>query len=201
MRLVIATTNINKIAEIRDLLRDCGHIDILSSSELIDPPGVIEDGETFEDNARKKAIALSRHSGLAALADDSGLLVEALDGAPGVYSARYGGEGLSDADRNTLLLKRMENIPDPKRAARFVCVIALAMPEGAVYIAHGSVEGQILREPRGAGGFGYDPVFYIPEQGKTMAELPMAKKNEISHRARALKEAKRILKKIISNHA
>lgn len=198
MRLVIATTNINKITEIRELLRDCGDIEILSSGDLIDPPDVIEDGETFEDNARKKAIALSRHAKLPALADDSGLVVDALGGEPGVYSARYGGEGLGDAERNALLLKHMEKIPDGERAARFVCVIALAMPGGAVHIAHGSVEGEISRKPRGSGGFGYDPVFLLPELGKTMAELPMAKKNEISHRARALKEAKRILKEILN---
>jgi len=191
MKLVIATKNKGKIWEIRD-------IEILSSGDLIDPPVVIEDGETFEDNARKKAIALSRHAKLPALADDSGLVVDALGGKPGVYSARYGGEGLGDAERNALLLKHMEKIPDGKRTARFVCVIALAMPGGDVHIAHGSVEGEISREPRGSGGFGYDPVFLIPELGKTMAELPMAEKNEISHRARALKEAKRILKDILN---
>jgi len=198
MKLVIATKNKGKIWEIRDILSNCGDIEILSSGDLIDPPVVIEDGETFEDNARKKAIALSRHAKLPALADDSGLVVDALGGKPGVYSARYGGEGLGDAERNALLLKHMEKIPDGKRTARFVCVIALAMPGGDVHIAHGSVEGEISREPRGSGGFGYDPVFLIPELGKTMAELPMAEKNEISHRARALKEAKRILKDILN---
>lgn len=147
---------------------------------------VEETGETFEENAVLKARAYAKISGLPTLADDSGLEVDALNGEPGVYSARYAGPDASDEDRYRLLLHKLEGVPDGERNARFVCVTALALPNGTLVTAEGTVEGHIVRQPRGVGGFGYDPVFYVTEKGGTMAELGVAVKNEVSHRGRAL---------------
>jgi XTP/dITP diphosphohydrolase len=146
---------------------------------------VAETGRTYAANARQKARSFARASGLVALADDSGLEVEALAGAPGVYSARYAGESASSADRIALLLRNLAGVPWDKRQARFVAVIAVAAPDGRVRICRGSVRGVITLEPRGQGGFGYDPVFFMPPFGCTMAELPEDVKNRVSHRARA----------------
>ncbi len=193
MKLVIATKNKNKISEIRDIMRTISGLEILSIADFGDIPDVVEDGTTFRENAQKKAAATAKYTGLAALSDDSGLMIDALHGEPGVFSARYGGTGLTDADRNLLVLKKMENIPNDKRTARFICVIAIAMPNGTIHYAEGNCEGLIIHEQRGTEGFGYDPIFLLPYKNKTMAELTLAEKNTISHRARALAKASEIL--------
>jgi len=184
MRLLVATNNAGKIREYQDLLAGlnlelCGLLDIGITTE------VDETGQTFEENARLKAAAYGQASGLLTLADDSGLEVEALGGVPGVYSARYAGKGATDADRYRKLLVALEGVPWEKRAARFRCVIALAWPNGHVEAFDGQCNGVIAFEPKGTNGFGFDPVFYMPEHGCTMAELPEEKKNRISHRAKA----------------
>ena len=146
-----------------------------------------ENGTTFEENSKIKAVAVMEASGLPAIADDSGVAVDALHGDPGVHSARYGGEACkTDEDRNRLLLQNMENVPDGSRGAQFVSVITMAYPDGKIVSARGELQGEILRQAQGNGGFGYDPLFYIPSEGCTMAELTPERKNEISHRAVAL---------------
>jgi len=157
---------------------------------------VEEAGRSFEENAVAKATAYAPLSGLITLADDSGLEVEALGGEPGVRSARYAGEGASDGERIDYLLGKLKDVPDGERAARFVCVIAVATPEGEVELCQGECPGIIAREPRGEGGFGYDPVFYLPELGRTMAELNLEEKNRISHRGRAAQKARAILERL-----
>ena len=154
---------------------------------------VEESGATFEENAALKARRYATISGLLTLADDSGLEVDALKGEPGVRSARYAGEGASDRDLVALVLARMKGVPLEKRAARFRCVIAVAWPSGRVELVEGVRQGVIAAEPRGKNGFGYDPVFYLPERGKTMAELTPAEKNRLSHRAEAARKAARLL--------
>ncbi len=191
VKVILATNNKNKIIEIRNKLIDLHHFEFFPLSSLKNPPEVIEDGDTFEKNALKKAMTISDYSGMAAMSDDSGLEVRALGGKPGVYSARYGGEGLDDAGRNSLILREMRGIEE--RRARFVCVIVLAFPDGTWKAAEGTCEGEITREPRGGMGFGYDPIFYIPALGKTMAELTIEEKNRHSHRAMALGKAAEIL--------
>ena len=184
MRAVLASHNKKKMKEMREILAQLG-VEVISQAEAgvdIEPE---ETGTTFEENARIKARAIMEATGLPAIADDSGLVVDALDGAPGVYSARYGGEGLDDDDRWKLLLKNMEGKED--RACRFVCVICCALPDGAEVMSRGTVEGQVAFGPEGDGGFGYDPIFYLPERGCTMACLPAEEKNAISHRGNALR--------------
>ncbi|MFY9133901.1 MAG: XTP/dITP diphosphatase [Bacillota bacterium] len=184
-RLVVATSNRGKFEEIVHILSG---LDI-SVESLSDYPGMVqaeETGETFRENALEKAIAAARHTHQVALADDSGLVVDALGGAPGVMSARYAGAGASDSDKYRKLLLAMEGVPEDERTARFVCVVAIAAPDGRAWTAEGSVEGIITRVPRGNGGFGYDPVFLVPELGLTFAEIDPETKNRISHRARAL---------------
>lgn len=187
MKVVIASNNQNKIREIREILKPVGW-EILSMQEAgiaVDPE---ENGMTFEDNSLIKAKCVMEACGLPAIADDSGIMVDALGGAPGVHSARYGGAAYpTDYDRNCLLLKNLEAVADEARGAKFVAVITLVMPDGTIRSARGELPGRILREFRGDGGFGYDPLFYIPEAGCTMAQLSPEKKNEISHRARALR--------------
>ena len=184
MRAVLASHNKKKMKEMREILAQLG-VEVISQAEAgvdIEPE---ETGTTFEENARIKARAIMEATGLPAIADDSGLVVDALDGAPGVYSARYGGEGLDDDGRWKLLLKNMEGKED--RACRFVCVICCALPDGAEVMSRGTVEGQVAFGPEGDGGFGYDPIFYLPERGCTMACLPAEEKNAISHRGNALR--------------
>lgn len=199
MKLVIATKNRHKIAEITGKLASGGSIQFLSLLDYANPPEIIEDSDTFAENAVIKAKAVCRFTGLPALADDSGLVVDALNGEPGVYSARYAGEGASDRERNLLVLRKMEHVPHEKRTARFVCVIAVALPDGTVYTTEGRCEGSILRAEKGEGGFGYDPIFFIPGRGKTMAELSMEEKNTLSHRAVALAQAEILLNTIVTS--
>jgi XTP/dITP diphosphohydrolase len=189
-RFVLASHNAAKLREMREILGSLG-IRVLSQREAgvdVEPE---ETGTTFEDNARIKAVAVMEASGLPALADDSGLMVDALGGAPGVYSARYGGgHDRSDAERNAFLLENLEH--EEQRGAKFVSVIAVAYPDGRVLIARGEVRGEIAREERGENGFGYDPLFRLPD-GRHMAELSGEEKNAVFHRGNALRELKRIL--------
>jgi XTP/dITP diphosphohydrolase len=198
-KLLIATNNPGKLREYEELLADAALPLQLTfpAQEGIDLD-VVESGETFEENAALKARAYALASGLPTLADDSGLEVDALGGAPGVRSARYAGPGTSDADRYRKLLTALEDVPPDGRAARFRCAVAVALPGGGVETAEGRCEGHIGYEPRGEHGFGYDPVFVVDGSGgRTMAELPPEVKNRISHRARAFKAAVPILKEML----
>jgi XTP/dITP diphosphohydrolase len=182
-RLLIATNNAGKVREIKAILG--GFYDELVSLKGIGLDlNVVEDGDTFEQNAVKKAREAARAAGCAALADDSGLCVEALHGAPGVYSARYAGEDASDEANNVKLLAALSGVDD--RRAKFVSVVALVSTDGSVTTAYGEVGGVIAHTPSGSGGFGYDPLFFLPELGQTFAEIPAEVKNMLSHRARAL---------------
>jgi XTP/dITP diphosphohydrolase len=207
--LLIATNNQGKVQELHELLDDQG-IELVTPSQIDLDLDVIEDGFTYAENATKKAVAFAQASGLISLADDSGLEVDALNGAPGIFSARYGstnGEKLSDAGRRACLIKNLQGKPRPW-TARFHATIAVAIPESlgsqaarrlglpVPQIFEGWCEGEIIPEERGTGGFGYDPIFLLPERGKTMAELSMDEKNRLSHRARAMMKAKPILEKL-----
>ncbi|MHB9075619.1 MAG: XTP/dITP diphosphatase [Desulfobaccales bacterium] len=188
--LVMATRNPGKVRELQELLKDTG-VKLLSLADFPEIPEIPEDGATFEENAATKAQAVARLTGFPALADDSGLAVDALSGAPGVFSARYAQDltaphAPGDADNWRKLLEEMRNVPLDKRSARFVCEIALALPDGRLFRAHGECEGAIALAPQGDHGFGYDPVFWVPEHEATMAQLGPAVKNQISHRAKAL---------------
>ncbi len=196
MKLVIASSNRNKIREIENKFSEIPGLELVPLNAFDNPPEVVEDGDTFEENSAKKAKEITRFTGLPAMADDSGLVVAALDGRPGVHSARYGGDCLTDRDRYELLLGEMNRVPLTGRRARFVCVITIAMPDGSLYSARGECEGVIAEEPKGGGGFGYDPIFYLPKYGLTMAEISLEEKNRISHRARALDRAAKILSRI-----
>ncbi len=192
MKLLIATNNKGKLEEMQALLSGL-NLEVLTPEELGVNLRVNEDGTTYGENAEKKAIAFARITDLISLADDSGLEVEALGGAPGIYSARYTGrQGASDAERRAFLLKNLEGKPRPWQA-RFRAAIAIAVPHGSVQVIEGQCPGEIIPEERGTGGFGYDPIFLIPELGRTMAELDMQEKNRISHRARAVLKARPIL--------
>ena len=196
--ILIATNNKGKVEELQALLKDTA-IELITPSQINLDLEVIEDGHTYAENATKKANAFAKASGLVSLADDSGLEVDALDGAPGLYSARYGstnGEKLSDAERRKYLLQQLRAKSRPW-IARFHATIAMAIPDGETYLAEGFCEGEIIPEERGTGGFGYDPIFLLRERGKTMAELSMDEKNRLSHRARAVMNAKPVLTGII----
>jgi len=185
-KLVIASRNTEKRAELAALLSDCG-VEILTLDDFPNVPEVVEDGKTFAENARKKALAAAEATGLPAVADDSGLEVDALGGRPGVLSARYAGPDATDAQRVDKLLEEMRDVPESERGARFRCAIAYATPNGVVaFTVEGSCEGRITTEPCGSNGFGYDPVFFHPESGCTFAELAPEQKNRVSHRARGL---------------
>ena len=191
--LLIGTRNAGKVREIEDLLGDVPWR-IRSLQEFADIDVPAETGATYADNAIIKALFYARATGLCALADDSGLEVEALGGAPGVYSARYAGAGASDADRRTLLLSELADVPTEQRVARFVCVVAIALPDGTVLnTSEGTCNGKIIFEPRGTGGFGYDPLFIPDGFDETFAELPDTLKNQLSHRARALLKTREFL--------
>ncbi len=192
MKLLIATNNKGKLEEMQALLSGL-NLELLTPEELGVNLRVNEDGATYAENAEKKAVAFARITDLISLADDSGLEVEALGGAPGIYSARYTGkQGASDAERRLFLLRNLEGKPRPWQA-RFRAAIAIAVPHGSVQVIEGQCPGEIIPEERGTGGFGYDPIFFIPELGRTMAELNMQEKNRISHRARAVIKARPIL--------
>ena len=187
MKIVLASKNQHKLEEIRRITDKFG-FELVLQSELGIDLDVEENGTTFEENSLIKAEAVMRATGLPALADDSGICVDALGGAPGIYSARYGfDESLDDWGRLQLLLKNMEDVPDGQRQAKFVCVITMVTPEGQTIQARGEIHGQLLREARGENGFGYDPIFYYPPFGVTTAEMSAADKNQVSHRANALK--------------
>ena len=184
LEFVIATNNAHKLREMRAIL-DTEHRRVLSMKEAGIATDPEETGTTFEENALIKARAACAASGKPALADDSGIAVDALGGAPGIYSARYC-EG-SDADRLWFLIKNMENVPDGQRGAHYVAAIACVLPDGTEFVVRGTVFGSLLREPVGEGGFGYDPIFYVESEGATFAQIPAERKNAISHRANALK--------------
>ena len=196
-RLLIATNNQGKVREFQELLAGSG-IDFVTPAQINLQLEVEEDGTTYQQNAGKKAIAFANASGLISLADDSGLEVEALGGAPGLYSARYSPKpGAKDKDRRDFLLENLKDKPRPWKA-HFHATIAIGIPNGAVQFAGGDCFGEIISEERGSGGFGYDPIFFIPELGKTMAEFSMDEKNHLSHRARALMAAMPILQSVLS---
>ncbi len=193
--IVLATKNKGKTEELKKLLAGFP-VEIKSLSDFGKIPAVQEDGETFEENAVKKARFTAKILGLPALADDSGLMVEALGGAPGVRSARYAGENSTDSENNAKLISDLENVGD--RAAAFNCVIAIAVPWGPALIYEGRCDGQITQEPAGTQGFGYDPVFYYPPLQKTFAQLSTKEKNLVSHRGQALKELHSEFDKVLS---
>lgn len=195
MKLLVATGNQGKLKEINRLLADAP-IEIVGLDQLTDPPEVVEDGETFAANACKKAQEMARFSGMLTLADDSGLVVAVLNGDPGVHSARYAGEHGDDAANNLKLLSAMAQVKDENRQAAFHCVMALAWPGGRCECCDGQVSGLIMHGDRGEGGFGYDPLFMVPEYGKTMAELPLEIKNRISHRGTALRKVILLLQEL-----
>lgn len=186
MKVVLASKNKHKLIEISKITEKFD-IELVMESGLGVDIDVEETGTTFEENSFLKANAVMQATGLPALADDSGIAVDALNGEPGVYSARYGfDESLDDWGRLQLLLKNTEQVPDGQRQAQFVCVITLVMPDGQTIQARGEVHGELLRAPAGEGGFGYDPIFYYPPYGKTLAEVTPEEKNQVSHRAKAL---------------
>jgi XTP/dITP diphosphohydrolase len=187
-KLLLATSNQAKVREYKHLLQSLP-FELVSLAEQGITTAVSEVGGSLEENARLKATTLAAQSQLMALADDSGLEVDALGGEPGPLSARYAGEGASDRDRLNYLLVRLKGVPWERRSARFRCVIAIATPDGEVELCSGECRGVITFEPKGRHGFGYDPVFYLPELGKTMAELPLEIKNQISHRGQAARQA------------
>ena len=185
--IVVATRNAGKVAEIAAALADLP-VTLRSLRDFGAVPDAVEDGDTFEANAVLKAKHYARYTGMACLADDSGLEVDALGGAPGVFSARYAGEGAGDAANNAKLLRELAGVPAHRRSARFRCVLAFLDEDGTLLVTEGTCEGIILEQPRGTGGFGYDPLLYLPELGKTVAELTIAEKNAVSHRGKALRQ-------------
>lgn len=199
-RLLLATNNPGKVAEYRLLLEGCGW-DVVTAAELgLQPPGE-ETGASYDENARMKALHGAQASGLVTLADDSGLEIQALDGAPGPGSARFLGDQASYRERFDEILRRLKGLPKQRRGAIFRCVIAIAQPRWQeVRFARGEVAGFIAEGPRGEGGFGYDPIFWLPQHSATMAELPEQEKNSISHRARAAAVARQILKELLYEH-
>jgi len=195
--VVIATRNPGKFREIKAILSSLP-LKFLSLEDFPDLPEVVEDGATFAENAGKKARTVADFTGRPAIADDSGLVVDALQGRPGVFSSRYAGEKATDRERCQKLLDEMASIPEGKRQARFVCVMAVAFPRGRMEVVMGECRGSITSAPRGKRGFGYDPIFFVPQFGKTMAELEPEEKNRISHRARALEKLKVVLPTFLS---
>lgn len=193
--ILIATANQGKVREIRDLVKDLP-VEFVSLGDMGEVPEVVEDGLTFEENALKKARTMAAATGLVTIADDSGLCVDALDGRPGVLSARYGEHGSSDEDKCRLLLDELRDVPDWLRSARFVCVLALVTPNGEELVFRAACEGSITRELRGSSGFGFDPVFYYREAGRTFAEMDRESKNQVSHRGLALRQFSEFLRSI-----
>lgn len=198
-RLVLATRNRDKVTEIAQLLEEL-NLELHTLIEFPDAPVVIEDGETLKENAIKKAREIAEHTGMPAVADDTGLEVDALNGAPGVYSSRYAGENASYEDNVRKLLQELEAVPSERRSARFRCVVAL-VAGGDTHTVEGVCNGVIIDAPRGDQGFGYDPVFFVPEHGQTFAEMQPNLKNQISHRARAFEALKQTLLRITSGRS
>lgn len=197
--IIFATGNKNKMIEIRMILADLG-CKILSQKEAGIQADVVEDGQTFEENALIKATTIAdiarkmpEYKNAVVLADDSGLEIDALNKEPGIYSARYMGEDTSYAIKNQALIDRLEGVPDEKRTARFVCAIAAALPDGSTEVVRGTMEGRIGYEITGENGFGYDPIFYLPQFGCSSAELEPEKKNELSHRGEGLRKMRKVL--------
>ena len=188
-KIIFATGNAGKMKEIREILKDLD-AEVLSMKEAGVEAEIVEDGKTFEENAVIKAKTVCKLTGEIALADDSGLEIDYLNKEPGIYSARYMGEDTSYRIKNANLIERLEGVPDEKRTARFVCAIAAAFPDGTVKTVRGTMEGRIGYEETGENGFGYDPIFYLPEYGCSSAELSMEEKNKISHRGKALRAIK-----------
>ena len=194
-RIVFATGNENKMKEIRMIMTDLG-MEIISMKEAGVNLNIVEDGMSFEENAEIKARAVSRVlTNDIILADDSGLEIDYLDKAPGIYSARFAGEDTSYDIKNRILLDRMEGVPDDQRSARFVCAVAAMFPDGAVSVVRETIEGQGAAEAEGENGFGYDPIFYVPEYGCTTAQMTPEQKNEVLHRGKALRAMKKLLEK------
>ncbi len=200
MRLLIATGNAGKLVEFRRILARPG-LELLSPGPDHPLPECAETGESFAENALIKVRAAVRATGLPAVGDDSGLVVDAFDGAPGIRSSRYFGPGLSDAEKYRRLLELLVDVPDPERTARFVCVAALVLPDGRSFLREGTCEGRILRAPRGRKGFGYDPVFLVPELGLSFAELDQDQKAAISHRGRALRKIAAVIEELIAGRS
>ena len=189
MQLIFASNNQGKIREVQAILKNCPgfeNVTVLSLRDIGFTDDIVEDGTTFEENALIKARTVAA-LGYTCIADDSGLEVDALDGAPGVYSARYSGGHGNDAENNLLVLKNLQGVPDEKRTARFTCAIACATPDGCSFTVRASCEGRILHAEEGDGGFGYDPLFYVEKYGKTLACVTPEEKNAISHRGKALR--------------
>ena len=193
MQIIFATGNQGKLREIRAILAQ-DHAEVISMKEAGFEGDIEENGTTFEENALIKARTIAKETGTLTLADDSGLCIDALDGEPGIYSARYLGEDTPHSVKNPHILKRMENVPEEKRTARFVCACAAVLPDGREYVVRQTMEGHIAHEAAGENGFGYDPIFYLPERGCTNAELSPEEKNRISHRGKALRAMRDLLK-------
>lgn len=196
--VVLATRNANKIKEITAIFQDIPIV-FKNADDFPDAPEVVEDGKTLEDNAKKKAYEIAKFTGQVSLADDSGLEVDFLDGAPGVISARFAGVGCTFNDNNQKLLKLLKGVPTEHRKAKFRTVLALAVPGGAVQLVEGALDGYITDRVRGTEGFGYDPVFLVPEHGKTLSEMGPTMKNSLSHRFRALQAMRPVLLKLREN--
>jgi XTP/dITP diphosphohydrolase len=192
MKIVIATSNQHKLRELKELLKNFD-VQLLSLRDFPDCPAVVEDGKSFAENALKKGHTICAHTGLLTIADDSGLEVDCLGGQPGIFSARYAGEGTDDRKNYEKLLQEMKGIASENRGARFRCVLSIAAPSGQQRVVEGEYRGLIIEEPRGKNGFGYDPVFLDTASGLTFAEMRPDQKNQISHRARALHELVKIL--------
>ncbi len=193
-KIIFATSNENKMKEIREILSDV--CEVVSLKEAGIKADIVEDGKTFEENAIIKAEAISKLTGEYVLADDSGLEIDYLDKAPGIYSARFLGETTSYDVKNNYILDKLKGVPDEKRSARFVCVIALCGPNGEKITKRGTIEGRIAYEQKGYNGFGYDPIFYVPELGVNTGELSMEEKNRISHRGKALRAIKEEIERL-----
>lgn len=196
-RILFATGNAGKMKEVRMILEDLG-IPVLSMKEAGISAEIVEDGTTFEENAAIKAETIRNLTGDIVLADDSGLEIDCLDGAPGIYSARFMGEDTPYTVKNAALLEKLSGVPEAKRTARFVCAIACALPDGRTLTTRGVMEGIIAQEIRGENGFGYDPIFYLPEFGCTSAEITPEQKNEVSHRGKALRQMRMILQEVLA---
>ncbi len=191
-RIVLATRNPGKSAELARMLADLP-VELRTLADYPELPALPEEGTSYEENARSKALAVARHLGEVALADDSGLEVDYLEGQPGVHSARFLGENATDEDRNREILRRLEGVPPENRTARYRAVVAVAFPDGRVYTFEGTCEGAIALQPRGTGGFGYDPIFYLPDLDRTVAELTPQEKDLVSHRGQAVRKAREFL--------